>query len=332
MPTAELVPALLIEAEGCSHPRALGGATMVLAFCAQWSGVSEALRAELRGLGATLVALTPQGGVHLGPDDPPERLRPAPDLWQRFAVKLPPALTLILLDSNREVRLRRESENSVDPEAVLLQALRSAGRQVRARPRPSGLGRRDLLLTSLASALAVAVLEACATPTPRSAGPASTPGADLAGLIPVTLEINGETRKLRLDPRTTLLDALRENLGLTGTKKGCDMGQCGACTVLVDGKRIDSCLALAAQHDGRKVTSIEGLANGQTLHPMQTAFIEEDAFQCGYCTPGQILSAVALLGEGHASTDDEIREGMSGNLCRCGAYPNILAAIRRVRA
>ena len=147
----------------------------------------------------------------------------------------------------------------------------------------------------------------------------------------ITLLVNGERRALRVDPRTTLLDLLRENLGLTGTKKGCDMGQCGACTVLVEGKRVDSCLALAVQHDGRSITTIEGLAKEGELHPMQAAFIEEDAFQCGYCTPGQILSAVTLLAEGVADSDGAIREGMSGNICRCGAYPNICAAVRRLR-
>jgi xanthine dehydrogenase YagT iron-sulfur-binding subunit len=146
--------------------------------------------------------------------------------------------------------------------------------------------------------------------------------------IDLTLHVNGCTRRLRLDSRVTLLDALREDLGLTGTKKGCDQGACGACTVLLDHKRVLSCLVLAAQCDSRDVTTIEGLARGQELHPVQQAFIRHDAFQCGYCTPGQIMSAVALLQEGRAGSDDEIREFMSGNLCRCGAYPNIVAAIR----
>jgi xanthine dehydrogenase YagT iron-sulfur-binding subunit len=146
--------------------------------------------------------------------------------------------------------------------------------------------------------------------------------------IDLTLRVNGSTRRLHLDTRTTLLDALREGLGLTGTKKGCDQGACGACTVLVDRKRVLSCLVLAAQCDGRDVTTIEGLAKGQQLHPVQEAFIRHDGFQCGYCTPGQIMSAVALLEEGRAGSDEQIREFMSGNLCRCGAYPNIVAAIR----
>jgi xanthine dehydrogenase YagT iron-sulfur-binding subunit len=143
----------------------------------------------------------------------------------------------------------------------------------------------------------------------------------------VTLTVNGEARQLSIRPWTTLLDALREDLGLTGTKKGCDHGQCGACTCIVDGKRINSCLALAVMKDGASVTTIEGLAENGRLHPMQEAFIEHDAFQCGYCTPGQICSAVALVEEGRATNADEIRELMSGNICRCGAYVNIVAAI-----
>src|SRR5215471_12572143 len=148
---------------------------------------------------------------------------------------------------------------------------------------------------------------------------------------PIALTVNGQPRELELDPRTSLLDALREHLHLTGTKKGCDHGQCGACTVLVNGRRINSCLALAVMHEGDEITTIEGLTGGNELHPMQAAFIEHDGFQCGYCTPGQICSAVACLKEGHANSDDEIREWMSGNICRCGAYPNILAAIKEAR-
>jgi xanthine dehydrogenase YagT iron-sulfur-binding subunit len=143
----------------------------------------------------------------------------------------------------------------------------------------------------------------------------------------VTLHVNGVERTLSVAPWTTLLDALRLHLDLTGTKKGCDHGQCGACTVLVDGRRINSCLTLAVMKDGARITTIEGLAHGKTLHPLQQAFIDHDAFQCGYCTPGQICSAAGLIAEGKAHTADEIRELMSGNICRCGAYPNIVAAI-----
>ena len=148
--------------------------------------------------------------------------------------------------------------------------------------------------------------------------------------LEITLRVNGVTHQLSVDPRTTLLDALRERLGLTGSKKGCDQGACGACTVLIDGKRILSCLTLAATCEGREVLTIEGLSQNGTPHPMQEAFVRHDAFQCGCCTPGQILSAVALLAEGRASSDEDIREFMSGNICRCGAYPNIVAAIRDV--
>ncbi len=151
---------------------------------------------------------------------------------------------------------------------------------------------------------------------------------------PLTLTINGTAQSLRLDdPRVTLLDLLRERLHLTGAKKGCDRGQCGACTVLVDGRRVNACLTLALSVDGAAVTTVEGLARGETLHPVQTAFIEHDAFQCGFCTPGQIVSAVGLIAEGEAGTDPErIREGMSGNICRCGAYHGIVEAVLAAQA
>jgi xanthine dehydrogenase YagT iron-sulfur-binding subunit len=144
----------------------------------------------------------------------------------------------------------------------------------------------------------------------------------------VTLNVNGMARQLTVAPWTTLLDALRLRLDLTGTKKGCDHGQCGACTVLIDGRRINSCLTLAVMQEGKRVTTIEGLARGEVLHPLQQAFIDHDAFQCGYCTPGQICSGIGLIAEGKARTADEIRELMSGNICRCGAYTNIVAAIQ----
>ena len=162
-------------------------------------------------------------------------------------------------------------------------------------------------------------------------------------LLRVTLRVNGESRVLEIDPRTTLLDALREHLGLTGTKKGCDQGQCGACTVIVEGRRMNACLSLAVMHEGETITTIEGLGTPAAMHPMQAAFVRHDGFQCGYCTPGQIMSAVAMLDEAEAGwashvtqdvashpklEDEEIRERMSGNLCRCAAYPNILSAIK----
>ncbi|HUN57289.1 MAG TPA: (2Fe-2S)-binding protein [Candidatus Binataceae bacterium] len=148
--------------------------------------------------------------------------------------------------------------------------------------------------------------------------------------VSVKLTVNGSVHSLSLDPRTTILDLLRDHLDLTGTKKGCDQGQCGACTILMDGRRINSCLTFAAMHDGAEITTIEGLAVNGALHPLQQAFIDHDASQCGYCTPGPICSAAGLIAEGRAKTADEIRELMSGNICRCGAYTNIVAAIEEV--
>ena len=153
-----------------------------------------------------------------------------------------------------------------------------------------------------------------------------------AETVALTLKINGQDHALQVDPRTSLLDALRDRLQMTGTKKGCDHGQCGACTVLVNGRRVNSCLALALQHEGDEITTIEGLAHGEELHPVQAAFIKHDGFQCGYCTPGQICSAVACIKEGHTKDDAEIREWMSGNICRCGAYNGIVAAVREAAA
>lgn len=171
------------------------------------------------------------------------------------------------------------------------------------------------------------------TPTQSRSGPAQTtpPGQQANGPRQFLLTVNGTRHPINVAPWTTLLDALREYLDLTGTKKGCDHGQCGACTVLVNGKRINSCLTLAVMHDDHEITTIEGLA-GSTgeLHPLQQAFIDHDAFQCGYCTPGQLCSAVGMMNEGHAKTPDDIRELMSGNLCRCGAYPHIVDAISKV--
>ena len=185
----------------------------------------------------------------------------------------------------------------------------------------AGLSRRDFVGGVLAGGIVTGSL-------------AAAPAPNEAATVHCTLTINGVGHELDLDPRTTLLDLLREQLQLTGTKKGCDHGQCGACTVLVDGRRMNSCLSLAVSNDGAKVTTVEGLARGNDLHPMQAAFLEHDGFQCGYCTPGQICSAVGFLSEAQQWSmpldDDAIREGMSGNVCRCGAYPNIVTAVRTV--
>jgi xanthine dehydrogenase YagT iron-sulfur-binding subunit len=194
-------------------------------------------------------------------------------------------------------------------------------------PSSNGTSRRSFLAQ-------VAYAGAGLTLAPLLAGaedilPEAPPGN--AETSTINLTVNGQKHALNIDERTTLLDALRENLQMTGTKKGCDHGQCGACTVLINGRRINSCLTFAAMHQGDEITTIEGLAKGDGLHPMQEAFIKHDAFQCGYCTPGQICSAVGLMNENHIHTDADIHELMSGNICRCGAYQNIVDAIKEVK-
>jgi xanthine dehydrogenase YagT iron-sulfur-binding subunit len=192
------------------------------------------------------------------------------------------------------------------------------------------VSRRRFLLRAALPTIAIGVgldaprlSAAAANAASVSVLPAQGPGP-----IPVTLNVNGRAHDLRIEPRVTLLDALRERLALTGTKKGCDQGTCGACTVLVDGRRVNSCLTLAVMAQGKAVTTIEGLANGDELHPMQAAFLAHDGFQCGYCTPGQIMSGVALIAEKRPTDELSVREWMSGNICRCGAYPNIVAAVQ----
>lgn len=186
-----------------------------------------------------------------------------------------------------------------------------------------GFNRRGFMGAAAATAAAPMVA--------RATGIAGTPVAAVDPSLPVALSltINDASKSLTIDPRTTLLDALREHIGLTGSKKGCDHGQCGACTVMIDGRRVLSCLTLALAAEGQQVTTIEGLAKDGKLHPMQQAFVDQDAFQCGYCTPGQIISGIACVREGHAGSDDDIREYMSGNICRCAAYPNIVAAVKQ---
>jgi xanthine dehydrogenase YagT iron-sulfur-binding subunit len=182
--------------------------------------------------------------------------------------------------------------------------------------------RRDIVVSGAMAPIAAGLASGAAAQTSSE--------ATMLEAVAVTLTVNGTRRDLKLDPRTTVLDLLREHLDLTGTKKGCDQGQCGACTVLIDGRRVNSCLTFAVMHDGAQITTVEGLATDGALHPLQQAFIDHDAFQCGYCTPGQICSAAGLIAEGRAKTAEEIRELMSGNICRCGAYPNIVAAIQQV--
>ncbi|WFU26563.1 (2Fe-2S)-binding protein [Bradyrhizobium sp. CB1717] len=189
--------------------------------------------------------------------------------------------------------------------------------------RPSGFDRRAFMAGAAGSAL-VPMTARAAAQDPRA--PAAQ---DPSAPVDVTLHVNGKDRRLRIDARTTVLDALREHMGLTGSKKGCDHGQCGACTVLIGDRRVVSCLTLALAAEGQEITTIEGLATDDRLHPMQQAFVDNDAFQCGYCTPGQIMSAIACVKEGHAGSEADIREYMSGNICRCAAYPNIVAAVKQ---
>jgi xanthine dehydrogenase YagT iron-sulfur-binding subunit len=195
----------------------------------------------------------------------------------------------------------------------------------------------DLTLSrrSMLQALGVGTTTVALSGTLAGGATASEPAASSAPIEPgsqiLRLKVNGKSESLRVDPRTTLLDAVRERMQLTGTKKGCDHGQCGACTVHVNGRRVNACLSLALMHEGDEITTVEGLGTPDELHPMQAAFLEHDAYQCGYCTSGQIMSAVALANEPYGSSDAEIKEAMSGNICRCGAYSNILAAIQQTR-
>jgi xanthine dehydrogenase YagT iron-sulfur-binding subunit len=245
---------------------------------------------------------------------------------------------LFLLDEYGMVRWKTvvPSGQELRPGQVLaaLEALRPVPAAAGSGEAAGGhLSRRTFVTATLAAA-ALLMLPGCGSSTGLHSADAETAAvAPSSNLLPVTLRLNGQTHQLQLDPRTTLLDALRENLHLTGTKKGCDHGQCGACTVHLDGQSALSCLTLAVMSQGKEITTIEGLAKGDELHPMQAAFLEHDAFQCGYCTPGQIMAATALLQDSHtpAGSAVELREAMSGNLCRCAAYPNIIAAIQAVQ-
>ena len=191
--------------------------------------------------------------------------------------------------------------------------------------------RRDFLETSLKTGAVVAAVPAALQGQDSQEDAVVAAGPNIEGTLPITLRINGKDRQLRVDPRTTLLDCLRETVVLTGTKKGCDHGQCGACTVHVNGRRVNSCLSFAVMHDGEEITTVEGLGTPDSLHPMQSAFVAHDGYQCGYCTSGQLMSAVALLKEPCGPEDSAVKELMSGNICRCGAYANIVAAIQQVR-
>ena len=315
----------------------------------------DVLRAEARGLGAALLVLSPDGVWCFRPDERLHRFARAADMDAsemavtrgRFGLvpgpsAVGPTAGLFVIDGDLVLRFAHraparspgESPAAPTPRATLsdlVDALALARRALQgARPTRFLLSRREMVVSCLCGALAAFLYDgggrAGAAPAPAAAAAAAEPDE-----VEITLQINGGARKVRVDARVTLLDALRERLGLTGTKKGCDHGQCGACTVLIDGKRVNSCLTLAVMADRAPITTIEGVARGDQLHPLQSAFVVEDALQCGYCTPGQIMSALGLLREGHAHSDAEVREAMSGNVCRCAAYPNIVAAIQRAR-
>jgi len=256
-------------------------------------------------------------------------------LAARFGIG--PAGGVVVLDADGTVRARHEADGALpSPDEVARTLAALAPREPADDPPPSratGWSRREFVATALGASIALALLPrgTRAAPTARTA-PGTTAAPAAPGTVRVTLRVNGRDVALTIEPRVTLLDALRERAELTGTKKGCDHGQCGACTVHVDGRRTLSCLTLAVMQQGHAITTIEGLAAADgTLHPVQQAFIAHDGFQCGYCTPGQIMSATAMMREPWGASDDDVREAMSGNLCRCGAYPGIVAAVQEAR-
>jgi xanthine dehydrogenase YagT iron-sulfur-binding subunit len=318
---------------------------VVLALARDWTVETEraqdldAIRAGLRGLGTTLLIVARDGVWSFRPDDAPERLAAGPVVFDEPLERITKGSTtgercVFVFGSGAALRFARDLPDDVTSLGGGIAAALSTAVQAMRTPRVAPvLSRRELVVASLVAGFVVVLGNGCKhrdeAPTP-TAGPVPAAPPTPTNLE-VTLQVNGSNRTVTIDPRTSLLDALRERMGLTGTKKGCDHGQCGACTVLLDGRRVLSCLTLAIAAQGPSITTIEGLARGEDLHPMQEAFIHTDGLQCGYCTPGQIMSAVGLLAEGHATTDDDIREQMSGNICRCGAYPNIVAAVQLAR-
>ncbi|MFO0614903.1 MAG: (2Fe-2S)-binding protein [Polyangiaceae bacterium] len=307
----------------------------VVAFVPGWTSTrflseQRRVRAELRALGADLVVVSESGAFRVSTDG----AGPLPDARPEGLGPPEGSVGIYLVDDARRVRFEHvdASADPADAAENLARALGAATAAMRgpATACPARMTRREWTIASLAIGLGAVFLGGCGDRAPTEASSAAVESSTKPPSQPlVTLRVNGQVHTFQMDPRATLLDALRERLDLPGTKKGCDHGQCGACTVLVGGQRILSCLALAITMEEKEITTIEGLAHGEALHPMQQAFLDEDAFQCGYCTPGQILSAVGLLLEGAPRDDADIRERMCGNLCRCGAYENIVAAIRR---
>ncbi len=335
------------------HSRLPGvpGQPVVLLFARDFSGFEPAalvaLQAELRGLGALLLVVLPDGVQLFRPDDAPElESASTPEKRAQLARFMAQygvdakslargELSVSIVDGYEHERLRAVGGDSRSSAELVLGALRSArGAFSEQRGAAGRVSRRELALLSLVAAFALALEASCKksrpAPTPHVGSATGTPARGKE--MKVALVVNEQRHTLSLEPRVSLLDALREHLGLTGTKKGCDHGQCGACTVLLNGTRVNACLVLAVMADGAAISTIEGLASGDELHPLQQAFITEDALQCGYCTPGQIMSALGLLRENRAQSDADVREHMSGNICRCGAYNNIVSAIQRARS
>ncbi len=330
------------------RPLDLAGVPLVIVSIDGWRPDAESratierMGVELGELGAALLVLSDDRVWCLRAAADPTRRDEPSAAWREALPDGGAAPALWVLDPDGGLRFAAtlpEPRGGIT--ASLASAFEAASLGLRREPLPP-MSRRECVVSGLVAGLGLVFLDRCA---PRATGPNATaknapgalgvatdagPGVSPAA-VDVVLHVNGKERPLRIDARVSLLDALRERLALTGTKKGCDHGQCGACTVLVDGRRVNSCLTLAIAVQGAKVTTIEGLAQGGALHPVQAAFVEEDALQCGYCTPGQIMSAVGLLAEGGGESDDEVRERMSGNLCRCGAYPNIVRAVQRAR-
>jgi xanthine dehydrogenase YagT iron-sulfur-binding subunit len=336
---------LLLESVSLSalRPAANRGQPLVIAFAdaltLSESAVLEQIRAELRGLSAALFLVARGQVFSFQPDDELDLYGTSSDVEPASVAALRTScgfgacpsegeLSLIVLAGDGSV-VARHTLSAADQLSALADALSAAGREVLGGHHPLTLSRREVVLASLVGAFALLALGGCHDKAPARVAPAAP--APTTQLRKITLNINGQAQPLEIEPRVSLLDALRERLGLTGSKKGCDHGQCGACTVLIAGRRVNACLTLAVMVGDAPITTIEGLAQGETLHAMQAAFVEEDALQCGYCTPGQIMSALGLVRENRAHSDAEVREHMSGNICRCGAYPNIVAAIQRAR-
>ncbi|HEY4157700.1 MAG TPA: 2Fe-2S iron-sulfur cluster-binding protein [Polyangiaceae bacterium] len=322
--------------------RRFAGQPLVVVFADSWTlpcaSLREELSAELRGLGAVLFVIIREGVWSFQADDAARLVLekvPSAELCALHAAYGVPkdedGASLILLDGTGNLRSCTRVPAALDLARSLVDTLRVAIVEVLAAPRAGLVSRRELVVASLITAFALLLADGCHPRHAPSSALSDAGSAPPPSELDVSLLVNGTQRQLRLEPRTSLLDALRERLSLTGSKKGCDHGQCGACTVLLDGRRVNACLVLAVMAEGVPITTIEGLAQGETLHPMQAAFVSEDALQCGYCTPGQIMSAVGLVREKRAHTEQDLREQMSGNLCRCGAYANIVAAIRQVQ-